>query len=77
VIGHYAQPRPSNILLQRSLDSSVGIVMGYGLDDPGLIPGPVQGFSRLLRVQTNSGTQPACCQMRTEGSFLEDKAAGV
>jgi hypothetical protein len=62
-----------------SCDSSVGIALGYGLDDRGSrvrFPAGAGNFSIQHRVQNGSGAHPAY-QMCTRGSFLGGKAAGV
>jgi hypothetical protein len=62
----------------RSRDSSVGIVLGYGLDDRGSrvrFPAGDGNFSLHHRVQNGSGTHPAFYPMRTRGSFPGSKAA--
>jgi hypothetical protein len=53
------------ILPKRSWDSSVGIVMGYGLKDRRSIPGRSKNFSLLHSVQTCSGAHPASYPMGT------------
>jgi hypothetical protein len=64
------------ILLQiksKSRDSSVGIALGYGLDDRGSrvgFPAGAGNFSLRHRVQTASGAHPASCQLRTGGLSL-------
>jgi hypothetical protein len=62
------------IILNKSRDSSVGIALGYGLDDRGSIPG---NFSLNHRVQNGSGAHPASYQMGTRGSYPGGKAAGA
>jgi hypothetical protein len=62
------------IILLQTGDSSVGIVMGYGLDNPGSTPGSAK-FSLLSSVQTNAGAHLALYPMGTRGSFHGDKAA--
>jgi hypothetical protein len=64
----------------RSRDSSVGIALGYGLDERGsrlrfsARPG---NFSLHHRVQNGSGVHPASYPMGTRGSFPGNKAAGA
>jgi hypothetical protein len=61
-------------------DSSVGIALGYGLDDRGSrvrFPAGAGNFSLHHRVQNRSGSHPASYAMRNRGSFLGGKAAGV
>jgi hypothetical protein len=61
-----------------SRDSSVGIALGYGLDDQGSRVGFPEGagnFSLHHRVQNGSEAHPASYPMGTRGSFPEGKAA--
>jgi hypothetical protein len=61
-------------------DTSVGIALGYGLDDRGSrvrFPAGVGNFSLHHRVQNGSGAHPASYPMGTRGSFPRDKAAGA
>jgi hypothetical protein len=54
----------------RSRDSSVGIVLGYGLDDRGVRVLAVAGnFSLDHRVQTSSGAHPASYPMGARVCF--------
>jgi hypothetical protein len=60
--------------------SSVGIALGYRLDDRGSrvrFPAGAGNFSLHHRVQTGSGAHPASCLMSTRGSFPGGKAAGA
>jgi hypothetical protein len=60
-------------------DSSVGIALGYGLDDRGSrvrFPAGAGNFSILHRVQNGSRAHPASYPMGTRGSFPGGKAAG-
>jgi hypothetical protein len=53
-----------------SLDSLVGIRLGYGLDDRGSrirFPAGAGNFSLHHRVQNGSGTHPASYPMGTKG----------
>jgi hypothetical protein len=64
----------------RNRDSSVGIALGYGLDDRGSrVPFPVGtcNFSLHHRIQNGSGAHPASYPMGTRGSFPGSKAAGA
>jgi hypothetical protein len=64
----------------KSHDSSVGIALGYGLDDRGSrvrFPAWAGNFSLHHRVQNGSGAHPASYAMGTRGSFLGGKAAGA
>jgi hypothetical protein len=57
--------------------SSVGIALGYGLDDRGSrvrFPEGAGNFSLHHRVQTGSGTHPDTYPMGTRVSFPGDKA---
>jgi hypothetical protein len=63
----------------KSRDSSVGIVLGYGLDDRGsrvCFPAGAGNFSLHLRFQNGSGAHPASYPVGTGGSFPGGKAAG-
>jgi hypothetical protein len=56
----------------KSRDSSVGIVLGYGLDDlcsRVRSPAVAGNFSLHHRVQNGSRTQPASYPVGTRGSF--------
>jgi hypothetical protein len=59
----------------RSWDSSVGIVMGCGLDAWVRFLA-LQDFSLLHSIQTNSGGHPASYLMGSRGSFLAVKRQG-
>jgi hypothetical protein len=68
------------LVLSKSRDSSVGIVLGYGLDDWGsgvLFPAGAGNFSLHHRVQNGSLAHPASYPMGTMGSFSGGKAAGA
>jgi hypothetical protein len=61
-------------------DSSVGIALGYGLDDGGSrvrFPAGAGNFSLHHRVQNGFGTHPSYYPMDTRGSFPGGKAAGA
>jgi hypothetical protein len=61
-----------------SRDSSVGIGLGYELDDRGVrVPAGAGNFSLHHRVQNGSGAHPASYPMGTRGSFPGGKAAGA
>jgi hypothetical protein len=64
-----------SFLPSKSRDSSVGIALGYGLDDRGAIPGVVGNFSLHHRVHNGSGTHPASYPVGARGSFSGGKAA--
>jgi hypothetical protein len=60
--------------------SSVGIALGYGLDDRGSrvqFPEGTGNFSLHHRVQNGSGAHPASYPMGTRGSFPGGKAVGA
>jgi hypothetical protein len=64
----------------KSLDSSVGIVTGYGLDDWMIrvrFPAGAGNFSLRHHVQTGSGAHIASYLVGNAGSFLGSKAAGT
>jgi hypothetical protein len=68
------------VYLYQSRDSSVGIALGYGLDDRGSrfrFPAGAGNFSLHHRVQNGSGVHPAFCLISTRGFFPGGKAAGV
>jgi hypothetical protein len=63
-----------------SCDSSVGIVLSYGLDDWSSRVRFLAGagsFSLHHRVQNGSGAHPASYPMGTRGSFSGSKAVGA
>jgi hypothetical protein len=63
-----------------SLDSSVGITLGYGLNDRASrirFPAGAGNFSLHHRIQNGSGVHPASYTMGTGGSFFGNKAAGA
>jgi hypothetical protein len=63
----------------KSRDSSVGIALGYGLDDQGSrvrFPAGAGNFPLHHRVQNGSGAHPASYPVDTRGSFAGGKAAG-
>jgi hypothetical protein len=63
-----------------SCDSSVGIALGYGLDDRGSrvrFPTVAGNFTLHYRVQNGSGAHPASYPMGTRGCLPGDKAAGA
>jgi hypothetical protein len=64
----------------KSRDSSIGIALGYVLDDRSSsvrFPAGAGNFSLYNRVQNGSGAHPAPYPMGTRGSFLGGKAAGA
>jgi hypothetical protein len=65
--------------IRRSRDSSVGIRLGYGLDDRGSrvrFAAGAGNFSLHHCVQNGSGAHPPSYPMGTKGSFPGGKAAG-
>jgi hypothetical protein len=66
--------------VKKSRGSSVGIALGYGLDDRCSrvrFPAGTGNFSLHHRVKNGSGARPASYPMGTRGSFPEDKAVGA
>jgi hypothetical protein len=64
----------------KSCDSSVGIVLGYRLDDRGSrvgFPAGAGNFSLHHLVQKGSGVHPASYPMGTEGFFPGGEEAGA
>jgi hypothetical protein len=62
---------------KKSRDSSVGIALGYGLDEPRVrFPAGAGNFSLHHRVQNGSGVHPDSYPMGTMGSFPGGKAEG-
>jgi hypothetical protein len=62
----------------QSRDSSVGIALGYGLDDRGSrvrFPTGAANFSLHHRVQNGSAAYPGFYSMGNRGSFPGGKAA--
>jgi hypothetical protein len=62
----------------QSRDSSVGIALGYALDDRDsriIFPAEAGNFSLHHRVQNGSGALPASYPMGTRGSFPGGKTA--
>jgi hypothetical protein len=58
--------------------SSVGIALGYGMDDRGSrvrFPAETGNFSLHHRLRNGSGAHPASYPMGTRGSFLGGKVA--
>jgi hypothetical protein len=69
-----------NIETDKTRDSSVGIALGYGLDDRGSrvrFPEEAGNFSLHHRVQNGSGAHPASYPMGTRGSSPGGKSAGA
>jgi hypothetical protein len=67
-------------LRKESRDSSVGIALGYGLDNRGSrfpFPAVAGIFSLYNRVQNGSGAHPTSYPMGTRGYFPGGKAAGA
>jgi hypothetical protein len=66
-------------LFYKSRDSSVGIALGYGLNDRGSrVPFPegAENFSLHHRVQNGAGAHPVSYPLATRGFFPGVKAAG-
>jgi hypothetical protein len=62
----------NNWKLYKTRDSSVGIALGYGLEERGSrvrFPAGAGNFSLHHRVQTGSGTHPASYPTGTRGTF--------
>jgi hypothetical protein len=67
------------LLDYESCDGSVGIALGYGLDDRGSrvrFPAGAGNFSLHYRVQNDSGAHPASYPMGSRGFFPGRKVAG-
>jgi hypothetical protein len=67
-------------IITKSHDSSVGIALGYGLDDRGSRVRFLAGagnFSIHHRVQNGSGAHPASYPRGLRGTFPRGKAAGA
>jgi hypothetical protein len=65
------------LCIKQSRDSSVGMALGYGLDDRGSrvrFPARAWNFSLHHRVQNGSGSHPGSYPMGTGGSFPGGKA---
>jgi hypothetical protein len=65
---------------QKSRYYSVGIALGYGLDDRGSgvrYPDGAGNFSLHHRIQNGSGAHPTSYPMGTRGSFPGGEAAGA
>jgi hypothetical protein len=74
---HKIGPVPN---LSVSRDSSVGIALGYGLDERGSrvrFPAGAGNLSLHYHVQNGSGAHPPSYPMGTMGSFLGGKVAGA
>jgi hypothetical protein len=67
-------------LHRQSHDSSVGIALGYGLDDRGSRVRFLEGAGNLSfhrHVQNGSGAHPASCPLGARGSFSGGKVGGA
>jgi hypothetical protein len=65
---------------EKSRNSSVGIALGYGLDDRSSrvrFPAEAGNFSLHHSVQNGSGAHPASYPMGIRGSFPGGKATGA
>jgi hypothetical protein len=68
------------VRFQKRFDSSVGVALGYGLDERGSrvrYPAWAGNFSLHHRVQNGSGSHPASYPMGTRSSLPGSKAAGA
>jgi hypothetical protein len=66
-------------VLDGNRDNSVGIALGYELDDRGSrvrFPAGAGNFSLHHRIQNGSGAHPVSYPMGTRGSFLGVKRSG-
>jgi hypothetical protein len=64
----------------KSRDNSVGIALGYGLDDRGSrvrFPAGAGKFSLHYRIQNGSGDHPTSYPIGTRSSFPGGKTAGA
>jgi hypothetical protein len=69
-----------NDLQNNTSNSSVGIALGYGLDDRGSrvrFPAGAGNSTLHHRVHNGSGAHPLSYPMGARGSFAGDKAAGA
>jgi hypothetical protein len=76
----YSTYREGSLSEIKGGDSSVGIALGYGLDDRGSrvrFPAAAGNFSLHHRVQYGSGAHPASYPVGTRGSFPGGNAAGA
>jgi hypothetical protein len=67
-------------MLMESRDNTVGIALGYGLDDRDSrlrFPAGAGNFSLHHRIQNDSESHPASYQMGTRCSFPGGKAVGA
>jgi hypothetical protein len=80
IICHLTSFHVQKLYEYKSRDSSVGIALGYELDDRGSrvrFPARAGNFSLHHRVQNGFGAHPASYPMGTRGSFPGGKAAGT
>jgi hypothetical protein len=80
LLWHFTWTLKIRYYLIKSRDSSVGIALGYGLDDRGSrvrFPAGAGNFSLHYRVENGSGAHPASYPMGTGGSFPGVKATGA
>jgi hypothetical protein len=76
---HYRVDKGPYYAIYNHCESSVGISLGYGLDDWGSrvrFQAGAGNFSLHHRIQNGSGAHPASYPMGTRGSFPGSKAAG-
>jgi hypothetical protein len=74
------KPISKGFVSVKSRDSSVGIALGYGLDDRGSrvrFPAGPGNFSLHHPVQNGSGAHPASYPMGSRGSIPGGKATGA
>jgi hypothetical protein len=78
--GRGSIPSSGFLLRHRVHNSSVGIALGYGLDDRGSrvrFPAGAGNFSLHYRLQNGSGAHPVSYPMGTRGSFPVGKVTGA
>jgi hypothetical protein len=79
VVSRHQNVGKNHNLLTESSDSSVGIALGYGLDERSSrvrFPAEAGNFSHH-RIQNGSGAHPASYPMGTRGSFPGGKEDGA
>jgi hypothetical protein len=81
LFGSFSAPVPqfTDWLISQSRDSSVGIALGYGLDDRGSkvrFPAGAGNLSLHHRVRNGSGAHPSSYPMGIRGSFPGVKRLG-
>jgi len=58
-----------------SRDSSVNLVLGYGLDNLGTTPGTYRDLTLHYHIQTDTGVHLALYPMNTRGTFPRSRGA--